>query len=211
MAVRARTRSTATGWAAKPEGLRRGQCVFRSPQAGGSDVRSGRRGMNLAALWWHLGEPGRAERQRPRLGPWRRRATTGPPPWHYWSRSDFVLPDAARDARTRLSDYGARRSCSSPGPLVRVPPRPARVAGAHEELADRNFVVIAVAMDSREGDPLPWIAAANPTYPGLIDRALPPGRALRHRQRAAGHLDRRDRAHRAAWRSRPEPTKASAG
>jgi tetratricopeptide (TPR) repeat protein len=40
----------------------------------------------------------------------------------------------------------------------------------YEELADRNFVVIAVAMDSREGDPLPWIEAAKPTYPVLIDR-----------------------------------------
>ena len=31
-------------------------------------------------------------------------------------------------------------------------------------------MVIAVAMDSREGDPLPWIDAAKPTYPTLIDR-----------------------------------------
>ena len=40
----------------------------------------------------------------------------------------------------------------------------------YEELADRGFTVIAVAMDSREGDPLPWIEAARPTYPVLIDR-----------------------------------------
>jgi len=40
----------------------------------------------------------------------------------------------------------------------------------YEELAAQNFVVIAVAMDSREGDALPWIEAANPTYPTLIDR-----------------------------------------
>ena len=40
----------------------------------------------------------------------------------------------------------------------------------YEELADRAFVVIAVAMDSREGDPRPWIEAAKPTYPALIDR-----------------------------------------
>jgi hypothetical protein len=40
----------------------------------------------------------------------------------------------------------------------------------HEELAGQGFVVIAVAMDSREGDPLPWIEAARPTYPALIDR-----------------------------------------
>lgn len=40
----------------------------------------------------------------------------------------------------------------------------------YEELADRGFVVIAVAMDSREGDPRPWIEAAKPTYPVVIDR-----------------------------------------
>lgn len=39
-----------------------------------------------------------------------------------------------------------------------------------EELAGHGFVVMAVAMDSRDGDPLPWIEAARPTYPTLIDR-----------------------------------------
>jgi hypothetical protein len=41
----------------------------------------------------------------------------------------------------------------------------------YEELKDRGFVVIAVALDSREGDPLPWIEAAAPSYPCLIDLA----------------------------------------
>ena len=40
----------------------------------------------------------------------------------------------------------------------------------YEELADRGFMVMAVAMDSRDGDPLPWIEAAKPTYPTPIDR-----------------------------------------
>jgi AhpC/TSA family len=40
----------------------------------------------------------------------------------------------------------------------------------YEELKDHGFVVIAVALDSREGDPLPWIDAASPSYPCLIDR-----------------------------------------
>jgi AhpC/TSA family protein len=40
----------------------------------------------------------------------------------------------------------------------------------YEELADRGFMVIAVAMDSRDGDPLPWIEAARPRYLTLIDR-----------------------------------------
>ena len=40
----------------------------------------------------------------------------------------------------------------------------------YEELGDQGFVVMAVAMDSREADPLPWIEAAYPTYPTPIDR-----------------------------------------
>jgi hypothetical protein len=40
----------------------------------------------------------------------------------------------------------------------------------YEEMKDRRFVVIAVALDSRDGDPLPWIEAATPSYPCLIDR-----------------------------------------
>ena len=40
----------------------------------------------------------------------------------------------------------------------------------YESLKDRGLVVIAVALDSRPGDPLPWIEAAKPTYPCLIDR-----------------------------------------
>lgn len=40
----------------------------------------------------------------------------------------------------------------------------------YEELADLGFVVVAVAMDSRPGDPMPWIEAAKPSYPALIDQ-----------------------------------------
>ena len=40
----------------------------------------------------------------------------------------------------------------------------------YEELSGQNFIVIAVAMDSREGDALPWIETARPSYPTLIDR-----------------------------------------
>jgi hypothetical protein len=40
----------------------------------------------------------------------------------------------------------------------------------YEELKDRSFMVIAVALDSRDGDPLPWIEAAKPEYRCLIDR-----------------------------------------
>jgi hypothetical protein len=40
----------------------------------------------------------------------------------------------------------------------------------YEDLASFNFMIIAVAMDSREGDPLPWIEVAKPTYLNVIDR-----------------------------------------
>ena len=40
----------------------------------------------------------------------------------------------------------------------------------YEELDDQGFVVMAVAMDSRQADPLPWIEAAHRTYPTPIDR-----------------------------------------
>jgi AhpC/TSA family len=40
----------------------------------------------------------------------------------------------------------------------------------YSELAERNFIVLAVAMDSRPDASRPWIEAARPTYPCLIDR-----------------------------------------
>lgn len=40
----------------------------------------------------------------------------------------------------------------------------------YEELKDHDFMVIAVALDSRPDDPLPWIEAARPGYLCLIDR-----------------------------------------
>ena len=40
----------------------------------------------------------------------------------------------------------------------------------YEELQDRNFMIVAVAMDSRDGDAQPWIEAARPTYVVLLDR-----------------------------------------
>ena len=39
----------------------------------------------------------------------------------------------------------------------------------YEELRDRNFVVIAVALDKSPDDARPWIEKAAPTYPALID------------------------------------------
>ena len=40
----------------------------------------------------------------------------------------------------------------------------------HAELKDQNFTVFAVAMDSRPESARPWIEAAKPDYPCVIDR-----------------------------------------
>ena len=39
----------------------------------------------------------------------------------------------------------------------------------YEEMKDRGFVVITVALDKTAGDARPWIEAASPTHPSLID------------------------------------------
>ena len=41
--------------------------------------------------------------------------------------------------------------------------------GVYEELKDRGFVVITVALDKSADDARPWIEAATPTHPSLID------------------------------------------
>ena len=41
--------------------------------------------------------------------------------------------------------------------------------GVYEELKDRGFVVITVALDKSADDARPWIEAARPTHPSLID------------------------------------------
>lgn len=40
----------------------------------------------------------------------------------------------------------------------------------YDEVKEHNFIVIAVAMDSREDAARPWIEEAAPAYPALIDR-----------------------------------------
>ena len=42
--------------------------------------------------------------------------------------------------------------------------------GLYESLAGRNFTIVAVAMDANVDAARPWIDAAKPTYPCLIDR-----------------------------------------
>jgi hypothetical protein len=41
--------------------------------------------------------------------------------------------------------------------------------GVYEELRDRGFAVITVALDKSADDARPWIEAARPTHPSLVD------------------------------------------
>jgi hypothetical protein len=41
--------------------------------------------------------------------------------------------------------------------------------GVYEELKDRGFIVITVALDRTADDARPWIEAAQPTHPALVD------------------------------------------
>ena len=41
--------------------------------------------------------------------------------------------------------------------------------GVYEELKDRGFIVITVALDKSADDARPWIEAAAPTHPSLVD------------------------------------------
>ena len=96
----------ATGWAAKPEGLCKGEVCVPLPAGRERELVDGRR-INLAALWRHLGQPAvRSERG------------------HVWVLSesarerkaalasleapDFALPDPSGRLH-RLSDYRGKK------------------------------------------------------------------------------------------------------
>lgn len=155
-----------TGWMLKPEGFCKDDaCVPVPPGHSGDFVREG--AVNVAALWrrlclplahdaagaiWALGD---SAAQRSQV-------------LQSLQAPDFVLPDAS-GRRFRLSDYRGKKvllatwaswcGCRADLPVWQK---------LYEELKDENFVVIAIAMDVRDAA-LPWIEAANPTFPCLID------------------------------------------
>jgi peroxiredoxin len=157
----------ATGWAWKSEGLCRGDmCVPLPPAARNDLVRDGR--LNLAAMWRRSGQPvvhdaasrswvlgtGAAQRSAAL-------ATLQAP--------DFELPDSSgrlhrlsqyRDRKVFLATWASWCGCRLDLAVWQ---------SLFDELKDRNFTVLAVALDHADAA-RPWIEAAKATYPCLIDR-----------------------------------------
>lgn len=156
-----------TGWALKPEGFCRGEvCVPLPPGRANEFVRAG--AVNVAALWHLLGNPvlhdaahetwilGEAAASRSR-----QLASLEAP--------DFTLPDLDgrqhslsehRGKKVFLSTWASWCGCREDLPLWQT---------LYSDLKNRAFIVIAVAMDSRDNAARPWIEKAAPTYPCLID------------------------------------------
>jgi peroxiredoxin len=157
----------ATGWSWKPEGLCHGDiCVPVAPASKTELVRTGR--LNLAAVWRRSGQPvvhdtasrhwvlgtGAAQRAAAMAG---------------LQAPDFALPDLS-GREHRLSQYRGRKIflatwaswCGCRADL-------SVWQSLYDELKDRNFTVLAVALDHADAA-RPWIEAAKPAYPCLIDR-----------------------------------------
>src|SRR5258705_13198284 len=96
----------ATGWAAKPEGLCKGQICVPLPGGRAREFVDGGR-INLAALWRHLGQPAvRSERGHVWvLGEGAREHQAA---LASLEAPDFALPDPTRRMH-RLSDYRAKK------------------------------------------------------------------------------------------------------
>jgi peroxiredoxin len=161
----------ATGWAWKPEGLCHGDiCVPLPPASKNELLRDGR--LNLAAMWRRGGQPvvhdaasrswvfgtGAAQRGAALA------ALQAP---------DFALPDLSGRVH-RLSQYRGRKVflftwaswCGCRADL-------AVWQTLFDELTRNNnehpFIVLAVALDHADAA-RPWVEAAKPAYPCLIDR-----------------------------------------
>ncbi len=157
----------ATGWAWKPEGLCRGDVCMPLPRRPDQPLADGDR-LDLAAVWRHAGWPvvhdaagqvwvlGEGAAQRAAA------LASGEAP-------DFELPDLEGRLH-RLSDYRGRRVflvawASWCGCRLDLPVWQSLM----EQTEGEPFTVIAVALDEPEAA-RPWIEAASPAYPCLIDR-----------------------------------------
>ena len=119
---------TSTGWSSRPEGLCRGSvCVPIPPGREREFVRGGQ--IDAAAVWRHLGQPLAHSDEWRRLGARGGRCGPGGGP----ALAGGAGLHAARSHRAPALALRASRQEGAArvvGLVVRVPPRPARVAGA---------------------------------------------------------------------------------
>ena len=118
----------ATGWVAKTEGLCRGEVCVPLPAGREREFVRGSR-VNVAALWRHLGRPV-AHSERGHVWALASSARDRAATLHSLEAPDFTLPDASGPPALAV---GLPRQEGAPrhvGLVVRVPARPARVAGA---------------------------------------------------------------------------------
>ena len=155
----------ATGWSWKPQGLCREDTCIPLPR--GASLANGDK-LDLAAFWRHAGWPivhdaasqlwvlgeGAARRAGELLS---------------LQAPDFELPDIDGNLH-RLSDYRGRRVflatwaswCGCRADL-------SVWQSLYEAAKDHGFTVLAIALDQPDAA-RPWIDAASPTFPCLIDR-----------------------------------------
>ncbi|KQP44624.1 TlpA disulfide reductase family protein [Pseudorhodoferax sp. Leaf274] len=159
----------ATGWEWKPQGLCRGAACMPIPPAGhggGQALVDGAR-LDLAAFWRHLGWPA-VHDDAGALWVLGEGADSQAAAWESLQAPDFELPDLAGRMH-RLSDLRGQRVfmatwaswCGCRVDLALWQALQAS-AGAH------GFTVLAIALDDA-ASARPWIEAAAPTFPCLID------------------------------------------
>lgn len=157
----------ATGWAWMPEGLCRDNTCIPLPPRPDRPMTDGER-LDIAALWRHAGWPV-VHDDAARIWVLGEGAAQRAAALSTLQAPDFELPDL--DGRMhRLSDYRGRRVfmvawASWCGCRLELPVWQSLT----ESTRDRNFTVLAIALDEPEAA-RPWIEAASPTYPCLIDR-----------------------------------------
>ena len=157
----------ATGWAWNAEGLCRDDTCMPLPPQPDRPMTDGER-LDIAALWRYLGWPV-VHDEAARIWVLGEGAAQRAAALSTLQAPDFELPDL--DGRMhRLSDYQGRRVfmvawASWCGCRLELPVWQSLT----ESTRDQNFTVLAVALDEPEAA-RPWIEAASPTYPCLIDR-----------------------------------------
>ena len=182
----------APGWEIKPEGACKGEvCV---PLGGGPfDLLATAERLGMAVVHdasaglWSLG---------PETLGGRSLATAEAP--------ELVLPDVHTGEQFRLSSLrGPEGGDRLLGALLRLPLRPARVAGTAQRAAPpRARGRHRRSRDGRRRRRAPLHRGGPRRAPVARRRDAPDGRALRRHQHPAGDLDRRGRDHRAPARAR---------